>query len=127
MDHVWDELGSSGSGNFARWTEAGDNVKGVITEIGIGSDTNDKPAPQLVVDTGVEVITVTASQAQLRAKLVEAKPAVGDTIAIVFTGTENREGGRTLKCFDVAIKKADGLPVATLAAVPAAVSAADLL
>ena len=126
MDHIWDDLAGSSGGNFARWTEPGDSVRGVITEVGIGSDTNDKPAPQLVVDTGVESITVTASQAQLRAKVIEARPAVGDTIAIVYTGQENREGGRTLKCFDVAVKKADGLPTTTIAA-PSTVSAADLL
>lgn len=126
MSHEWDDLAGSSGGNFARWIEPGDNVKGVIAEIGIGTDTNDKPAPQLVVDTGVESITVTASQAQLRAKLLEAKPAVGDTIAIVFTGTETREGGRTLKCFDVAIKHVDDVP-ATTTSKAAKVTAAELL
>lgn len=122
-DHAWDGLASSDG--FAKWTEPGDAVKGTVVEVGVGQDINGNDAPQILVEqSDGEVITITASQAQLRSKLLEARPKVGDTIAVMFTDVEKRAGGKTLKCFDVAVKGGDGTPPAAAAAKP---SAADLL
>lgn len=121
-EHAW--AGLATSDGFAKWTEPGDSVKGKVVEVGVGQDLNGNDAPQILVEEADgNVVTITASQAQLRSKLLEARPSVGDTIAVMFTDVEKRAGGKTLKCFDVAVKAGDGTETAT-ATKP---SAADLL
>lgn len=129
MSHPFDDLPSSDG--YARWDEAGNTVKGIVTHVGIGQDLNGNDCPQIIVQTDSGDVTVTASQAQLRAKLREARPNTGDRIVIVYSGDEKRAGGKTLKQFDVAVKAGDGAAsdsdddaVLTPAAKP---SAADLL
>ena len=58
---------------------------------------------------------LTAGQAQLKAKLLEARPMPGDRIRVTFDSVEKRGGGKTLKHFTVQLKKggaktATGLP-----------------
>lgn len=128
-EHPWGGLATSDG--FAKWTEPGDSVKGTVVEVGVGQDLNGHDAPQILVEQeDGEVITITASQAQLRSKLLEARPNVGDTIAVMFTDVEKRAGGKTLKLFDVAVKGGiGGAPTAaTVPAGPAGKpSAADLI
>ena len=106
----WDDLPS---GDFAKWENAGDTVVGTVTAKSIGRTLNNEPCPQLSIrtDDGRDVI-VTAAQAHLSAQLRSAKPKVGDRIAIVFTGTEKRDGGKTLKKFDVQVKAGTPQPSA---------------
>lgn len=124
MTHPWDSVPSSDG--YAKWTEPGDNVKGTVVDVGIGQDLNGNDAPQIIVETEAGTVTITASQAQLRAKLLDARPNVGDTIAVMFTGEEKRPGGKTLKEFDVAVKAGNGkaAPAAATAGKP---SASDLI
>lgn len=102
MSDSWDGLPN---GNFAKWENPGDEIAGDIVGKGIGEDMQGGQVPQIVVrlDDDSEV-TITASQAQLRAKLLAAKPNVGDRIKVTFTQSENRSGGKTLKHFEVQVK-----------------------
>lgn len=121
----WAGLTAGGNGNFKKWASPGEHIVGTVTAKQVGRDANGEPCPQLIIrtDTGEEV-TVTAGQAQLKGRLLELAPNAGDRIAITYTGDERREGGKTLKCFDVQTKPGDGT---TAAMAPAGVTAADLL
>jgi len=109
------------NGNFQKWESIGDEIVGDVIGKGIGQDVNGMDVPQIVIrqDDASEV-TVTAGQAQLRAKLLEARPNVGDRIKIAFIKTEDRGGGKTLKHFDVVIKPGGAKSPVTPEAVAAA-------
>jgi hypothetical protein len=38
--------------------------------------------------------------------MAELRPEVGDTIKVILTGVDKLQGGKTMKKFDVAVKKA---------------------
>lgn len=102
MSDAWDGLPN---GNYAKWENPGDEVVGDVIGKGIGQDLSGNSVPELVVRLDDESeVTVTASQAQLRAKLLEARPDVGDRIKITYTKSEKRDGGKTLKHFDLVVK-----------------------
>lgn len=98
----WDDIPS---GDFYQWENPGEVLTGDVIAKIIDKDFNQNPCPGLTIrtDDGEEV-RLTAGQAQLKAKLLEAKPAVGDRIKITFTGIEKRSGGKTLKNFEVVVK-----------------------
>lgn len=93
------------AGDFYVWENPGEVLTGDVIAKIIDKDFNGGPCPGLTIrlDDGEE-IRLTAGQAQLKAKLLEAKPQVGDRIRIAFTGIEKRSGGKTLKQFEVSIK-----------------------
>lgn len=103
----WAEM-PRGDGSYIRWNDPGQQVVGTIVEMGVGNDINGNPCPQLTINTTDGDVIVTCSQAQLRSKVIEIHKTVtirvGDKFAIVYTGNENRAGGKTLKCFDVSHK-----------------------
>jgi len=102
MADEWDGLPS---GDFAKWDSVGDEITGDVIGKGVGVDFNGGACPQIVVRRDDESeVTVTAGQAQLKAKLLEAKPQVGDRIKIAFTGTEKADKGDK-KLFEVNVKK----------------------
>lgn len=98
----WDGVSN---GNYAKWETVGDEVVGDVIGKGLGPDMQGEMVPQLTVrrDDASEV-TVTASQGQLKGKLLEGKPQIGDRIKIVYVRKEDRGGGKTLKHFEVTIK-----------------------
>lgn len=99
------------SGDFFKFENPGDAITGTITALQVKTWPDGSSSPQLVLDTeDAEGVVVTAGQAQLKAKLFEQKPAVGDQVYIKFTETEKRSGGKTLKHFDVRVKKAAEKP-----------------
>jgi hypothetical protein len=114
----WDGLPS---GNYQKWETPGDTLVGDVVGRGVGQDVNGNDCPQIVVrtDDGAE-ITVTAGQAQLKAKLMEARPNPGDRIKITYTEAEKREGGKTLKHFEVVVKRGEAKAPVTDEAVAAA-------
>lgn len=118
----WGEVPTSDG--FAKWENAGDSVSGRIVAKEVGLDLNGNKVPQLVVDTADGPVTVTASQAQLKARLLELKPNVGDAISITYDGNEKREGGKTLKKFTVVVSGAAEVPAAA-PAVPAGLEGLD--
>lgn len=100
---IWSSFKTQSSG-WARWNDKGDKVEGTVKEIRVGVDMNGNRCPEVVVTQDDDTdITVTASQAQLRSKLIASPMSVGDYITITFEGTERREGGRTLKTFSVEV------------------------
>lgn len=98
----WDDVPS---GDFFQFENPGDMLVGDVIGKTLGKDFNGNPCPEMQVrqDDGTEV-TATCGQAQLKAKLLEAKPQVGDRISITFTNTQRRDGGKTLKEFEVKVK-----------------------
>lgn len=111
----WDDLPK---GDFWTWENPGEELVGDIISKSVDEDFNGKPAPCIGIrqDDGTETL-LTAGQAQLKAKLLEARPAVGDRIKISFDSIEKRGGGKTLKHFTVKLSKGGAK---TPAAAPAA-------
>jgi hypothetical protein len=98
----WDGLPS---GNFVKWEEVGEEIVGDVIGKGVGEDFNGHDCPQLVIrNDDAEEVTLTAGQAQLKAKLLEANPNVGDRIKVKYTGTEKADKGDK-KLFEVTVKR----------------------
>lgn len=118
----WAEF-QRGDGDFPepfKFENPGDTIAGTITRMRVAT-IDGKRIPEFYIqpDDGDER-SVLAGQVRLQIKLAELRPASGDRIAIVFTGTEaGSKPGRTLKNFDVQHKRG------TATAAPS--SAADLI
>lgn len=137
----WDDF-QHPTGDQWKPAEIGDAIVGTITSLTV-SDNEYGKCPVIGVTTDAdEARVVYASQYQLQSLLAEAKPNVGDRIAIAFTAIQPRPGGKTLKEFDVKVVPANATngngtaapapaqaPADTQAATTAAapVSAADLI
>lgn len=121
----WDDPDLAG-GDFYRFDNAGDKAAGTITRIGKYTfEGSDRPVPQLTLkdDATGEDMVLTAKQMQLKAKLQELRPGVGDHLTVDFTHEEKRDGGKkTLKCFTVVVNGGSAPAVAPVAP-PAAVAA----
>lgn len=101
------------SGAFVSFKEVGDTSDwGVVTDInGNGTTFNGDPCPQVVLDVKGAVKTVTCGQAQLWSKTVAAVEAgtlaVGKAAKFTLTNIERRNGGKTLKHFEIETKDVD--------------------
>jgi len=100
---IYDQLPQ---GDYVKWEAVGDKLVGDVMATEIGQSLQGKPVPQLTIrdDEGTSTI-VTCSQARLKAEIMKHKPEVGDRISIAYTGNEKREGGKTLKLFEVKVGK----------------------
>lgn len=105
MTNVWDDPDLQRNDDYVRWENEGDQIVGEILRVAKHTFEDGKVAPLLVIrtDDGTER-TLTAGQVQLATKLAELRPGVGDRIAIVYTRSEKRQGGKTLKHFEVEVK-----------------------
>lgn len=105
MTNVWDDPELKRNDDYVRWENEGDQIIGEILNVAKHTFEDGKVAPLLVIrtDDGTER-TLTAGQVQLATKLAELRPGVGDRIAIVYTRSEKRQGGKTLKHFEVEVK-----------------------
>ena len=114
---IWDnpELATP-TGLYAKWETPGDSIAGDVTSVTVGEDMNGRPCPVIGVrtDDGEDRI-ISASQAMLKSLLVEKRPLTGDRIKVTFTKVEKRDGGKTLKVFEVSVTKdgAKGTALAT--------------
>jgi hypothetical protein len=110
---VWDDPAMKTADNFIKFDNVGDKVAGVILSVGRKNWDDGSVAPQLLLrcDDG-EDRTLTAGQIRLKAALVEARPEPGDHVAIELTQVEKRGGGKTLKHFEVRVKRGADAPVA---------------
>ena len=127
---IWDEADMRPDSNYVKFESVGDKCVGTIDGIAIHTFQDGKRAPKLYIrDDDGEVATLTAGQFELKTKLAELRPEVGDRIAIVYTSQERLEGGKTLKRFDVQVKRNGGAaaPVPASAVSSSAVSADELL
>lgn len=118
---IWDDPEIKAGGEFVKFENVGDTVSGNVTGIRAHRFDDGKVVPQvlLVTDDGEER-TMTAGQVQLKAKLAEQRPESGDHITVTLSEIEKRAGGKTLKHFDVAVRRAGATPAAVPAAAPAA-------
>jgi len=105
---IWDDPDLRPAGNYVSFETPGDTVTGTILAIRKHTFPDGKTAAELIIrkDDGEEV-TVTAGQVMLARKLAELRPAEGDRIGIQFVRTEKRDGGKTLKHFEVQVANAN--------------------
>lgn len=122
---VWDNPELKVGGEFIKFDNVGDTVSGTINAIRAHRFDDGSVAPQilLVTDDGEER-TVTAGQIRLKTALAEQRPEAGDHITVTFTQEEKRSGGKTLKHFDLAVRRGGGQPVAAVPAAPVAAAPA---
>jgi hypothetical protein len=122
---VWDDPDLRIGGEFVKFDNVGDSIAGTITAIRAHRFDDGSVAPQILLTTDSgEERTVTAGQIRLKTALAEQRPEAGDHLTITYTENEKRAGGKTLKHFDVVVKRGNGQPlsagaVATPAAAPA--------
>ena len=101
---VWDDPSLS-TGDYIKFENVGDSVVGDILDVSLHQWDDGSKSPKLVLDCNGEEKILTAGQVRLKAALAEERPEVGDKISIKFTELEKRSGGKTLKHFEVAVKK----------------------
>lgn len=94
------------SGDFVSFKEVGDGVIGIIKAIREGTDFNQNPCPELILETDDgEEKTLTAGQVMLKSALAEAAPQVGDRVRIIYSGVGDAKPGRApAKLFTVDVK-----------------------
>jgi hypothetical protein len=103
---IWDDPEVRSGGEFIKFEQVGDKVAGTITAIKKHRFDDGNVVPQIHLTTdGGEERTLTAGQVQLKAKLAAERPEVGDHITVAYTQQERRAGGKTLKHFDVSVRR----------------------
>lgn len=103
---IWDEPDMKSGSDYVAFNDEGDSVAGVITGITMHTFDDGKRVPKIFIDTSNGERILTAGQVQLKSKLAELRPEVGDKLAVVLTRIEKRAGNKTLKHFDVQLKRA---------------------
>ena len=98
------DLLATPTGAYVKWETPGDEIVGDVTSVTVGEDMNGKACPVIGVrlDDGEDRI-ISASQAMLKSLMVEHRPLPGDRIKVVFSKVEKRDGGKTLKVFEVTV------------------------
>jgi hypothetical protein len=109
------------SGAFVSFKNEGDTSDwGIVTDInGNGTTFNGDPCPEVVLNVNGAVVTVTCSQAQLWSKTVavveSGELAIGRAAKFTMSKIERRNGGKTLKHFEIETKDADAAMVSASA------------
>lgn len=104
---IWDDPELKVGGEFVTFENVGDTVSGVITAVRSHRFDDGKVVPQILIvddETG-EDRTMTAGQIRLKVALAEHRPEAGDHLKVTLTGVEKRQGGKTLKLFDVEVRR----------------------
>lgn len=116
---IWDDPELRTGGDFIKFDNVGDTVAGTINAVRAHRFDDGKVAPQvlLTTDDGEEK-TVTCGQVRLKYALAEQRPEAGDHITITYTQKENRTGGKTLKHFDVKVRRGGAVPAGAAAPAP---------
>jgi predicted metal-dependent phosphoesterase TrpH len=106
---IWDDPELKTTGNFVKFDKVGDTVSGVVLAVKRHrfDDGNLVPQVEMRCDDGEER-TLTAGQTKLKMALVEQRPDAGDHLTVTLTQIEKRAGGKTLKHFNVKIRRGDG-------------------
>ena len=103
---IWDDPAIAANSDYVKFENTGDTVTGVIVDIGIQTWADGSKSPKLVLRTKTGDRVLTASQVQLKNRMAELRPEVGDTLKVTLDGIEKLQGGKTMKKFDVVVKKA---------------------
>jgi hypothetical protein len=108
MTSVWDDPDLRTGGAFVKFEKIGDRIAGTVTAVRRHRFDDGSVAAQvlLATDEGEEK-TLTAGQVRLKAALAEQRPEAGDHITVTLTQIERRSGGKTLKHFDVVVKRGE--------------------
>ena len=101
----WDEPGIAIVSDYVKFENVGDTISGVIVDLGIQTWQDGSKSPKLTLRTADGDKVLTASQFQLKQKMAELRPEVGDSIKVTLEGVEKLQGGKTMKVFNVAVKK----------------------
>lgn len=113
---IWDDPAiKPPEGDYVKFTNPGDEVDGIITNLGKHTWTDGSVSPRLDLDCNGTPKCLTPSQVELLTKLTQIRPEIGDRTAIKFATVEQRTGGKTLKHFDVIVVRANGERVDWLA------------
>lgn len=98
----WDPF-KGGSGDFVKFETIGDEVVGTIVAIRkhtFDKDKGEVPLLDIEPKAGGDAVTLSIDKVDLRFKMADLEPQVGDLIAVKFTGTEKTPNG-TKKVFAV--------------------------
>jgi len=106
VSNYWDEPGIAIVSDYIKFEEVGDTVTGVIIDLGVQVWQDGSKSPKLTLRTATVDKVLTASQVQLKTKMAELRPEIGDTIKVTLDGVEKLSLGKTMKMFSVAVKKA---------------------
>jgi hypothetical protein len=103
---IWDnpEFKSDG-GTYVNFEKIGDCVEGTVLSVGLQTWKDGTIAPKIVVHTLAGEKTLTAGQVRLKMALAEKRPEQGDYLSVKFVAVEDRGGGKTLKHFEVDVRK----------------------
>jgi hypothetical protein len=99
------------SGDYMKFDTVGARIAGTVVRIGLGTDFNGNPCPQIVLDTDDGEKTVNCGQANLKAQvmLLDPRPKPGDKMRITYSSTTKAAKG-DLKVFTIEHKVSE--PVA---------------
>lgn len=103
--NYWDNPAIAVNTDYVKFENVGDTVTGAIIDLGVQQWQDGSMSPKLTLRTTEGDRVLTASQVQLKSKLSELRPNVGDTIKVTLAGVEKLAGGKTLKKFDVNVKR----------------------
>ena len=104
---IWDnpEFKSEGSSAYVNFKNIGDSVEGTVMSVGLQTWDDGTVAPKIILHTGGGERTLTAGQIRLKMALADKRPEQGDYLTVKFISIEDRGGGKTLKHFDVDVRK----------------------
>lgn len=106
---IWDDPSMKVGGDFVKFENVGDTITGTVLAVGAHKWDDGSVSPQIIIETPAgEEKTITAGQIRLKSALAEKRPEIGDLLTITFIELEKRQGGKTLKHFDVQVKKGTG-------------------
>lgn len=118
---IWDDPELRVGGDFVKFEQVGDKISGTVSAVRAHRFDDGSVAPQILLTTDDgEEKTVTAGQVRLKTALAEQRPEAGDHITITYTQEEKRSGGKTLKHFNVQVRR--GGQQTTVPATPASVA-----
>ena len=104
---IWDnpEFKSEGSGTYVNFKNIGDSVEGTVLSVGLQTWEDGTVALKITIHTSEGERTLTAGQIRLKMALADKRPEQGDYLSVRFVSIEDRGGGKTLKHFDVDVRK----------------------
>lgn len=105
---IWDDPELSTGGDYIKFDNIGDTVTGTVVAIRVHRWDDGKVSPQVLLDVAGEEKTITAGQVRLKAALAEQRPEPGDLLTVTLCDVEKRQGGKTLKHFDVSVVRGGG-------------------
>lgn len=109
--NIWDDPELKSGGDFVTFDKVGDKVSGTINAVRSHRFDDGKVVPQILLTTDDgEEKTLTGGAIRLKLALVEQRPEPGDHLTVELTQEEKRSGGKTLRHWNVQVKRGNGQP-----------------